>query len=121
MFEKAFPRQLVQAIAESTNYNIELNQKGERVYESVSATGSNPHGKPPKSDAQGKVKPWKEMLVTEAKLTKYIALSMHAGRNRRAQMKLLWASDIADQLALAYSKEEYSQSSLGRCDFSVVF
>jgi len=42
----------VQAIAESTNYNIELNQKGERVYESMSATGSNPCGNPPKTDAR---------------------------------------------------------------------
>jgi len=80
----------VQAIAESTNYNIELNQKGERLYVGINASTS--HRKPPKTDARGKFKPWRDMLVTEAEIMKYIALSMHAGK-----MKMLWAQDYGSK------------------------
>ena len=96
IFERVFPRRLVQAITKSTNCNIRLTQNGQRFYIGVNA--SLP--KPPKTDAQGRKKPWEAMLVTEAEIMKYIALSMHAGWNRRPQMKMLWAQDYGSKFMI---------------------
>ena len=98
IFERVFPRRLVQAITKSTNCNIRLTQNGQRFYIGVSA--SLPQRKPPKTDAQGRKKPWEAMLVTEAEIMKYIALSMHAGWNRRPQMKMLWAQDYGSKFMI---------------------
>ena len=98
IFERVFPRRLVQAITKSTNCNIRLTQNGQRFYIGVHA--SSPQSKPPKTDAQGRKKTWKAMLVTEAEIMKYIALSMHAGWNRRPQMKMLWAQDYGSKFMI---------------------
>jgi hypothetical protein len=90
IFERVFPRQLVQAIVKSTNCNIALTQEEQRFYAVENATGSN---RPP----QYRRKPKKTndpKHVTEAEMMKYIALSMHAGWRGGKQMKMLWAQDF---------------------------
>jgi len=96
IFERVFPRQLVQAIVKSTNCNIKLTQEGQRFYAVENATGSN---RPPQYQRKPK-KTNDPKHVTEAEMMKYIALSMHAGWNRRPQMKMLWAQDYGSKFMI---------------------